>query len=193
MADEPSQPRQSFSESPDPGDAFRGRGSLDYMLRTTQQGQFQLNAMADAKANIIITVASIVFSLMLTRMQSGPWMWPMLTVCLFSGAAAVTAILTVLPADTNPAHAPKPGTDRFNLLFFGHFSQLSRNEFIDRIADATERDDGLYSTLCTDIHELGSLLARRKYRRLRMAYLFMIVGVLMGGAEAAAIAAMGLG
>jgi hypothetical protein len=186
MAEQASSPERhgSFSDSPNRGGEFRGRGSLDYLLRTTQQGQFQLNAMADAKANIIITVASIVFSLTLTRLGEGTWLFPQLTLCIASGAALVTAILAVLPADTSVSKAPAPTSSAFNLLFFGHFQQLTKEEFTAQIGKASQTDDSLYQTMCADVYGVGTLLAQRKYKRLRLAYLFMIAGVLVAGVSA---------
>ena len=45
------------------------RNTSDNMLRTAQQHHVHLSAMADTKANIIITVSSIVLTLSLGRLN----------------------------------------------------------------------------------------------------------------------------
>jgi hypothetical protein len=52
--------RPRFSEIP-------SRGTVDYALRTVQQGLTHFSAMADAKANILITVCALVFTVGLTQ------------------------------------------------------------------------------------------------------------------------------
>jgi hypothetical protein len=43
------------------------RGSVDYVLRTVQQGLVHFSVMADAEANILITVCALLFSVGLTQ------------------------------------------------------------------------------------------------------------------------------
>ncbi len=46
-------------------DAVKARSSVDYLVRTQQQLLMQQNAMADTKANIMITASSIVITISL--------------------------------------------------------------------------------------------------------------------------------
>ena len=50
-----------------PFDGVEERSTVDHLIRLVQQHHVQLSAMADTKANIIITVSSIVLTLVLGR------------------------------------------------------------------------------------------------------------------------------
>lgn len=162
---------------------FRSRSSLDYLLRTVQQTQIRHSGMADAKANMMITVSSIVFSITINQIGNQSYRWPLITLCVFSLGSLIAAILTVMPSGTRTSIAPKPGTPAFNLLFFGHFTSLSQDEFIDEIARVGHTDDTLYETICRDIYGAGTVLARRKYFRLRISYVCFLVGIFVTATE----------
>ncbi|MGH8121896.1 MAG: hypothetical protein ACREPT_03910, partial [Rudaea sp.] len=82
--------RELFADIPE-------RNTSDVMLRTAQQHHVALSAMADTKANIVITVSSIVLSLTLGRMGDNDLRLPVLTLSVFTLFALLLAILAVLP------------------------------------------------------------------------------------------------
>lgn len=144
-----------------------------------------MSAMADAKANMMITVSSVVFSITLSRMDASDLRWPLLTLCGFSLGSLIAAVLTVMPANTRSSSAPAPGSPLFNALFFGHFQQLDEETFMAEVARSSRTDDGLYRALLRDIYTHGKLLGARKYRRLRVSYGCFLTGVLVAGLELA--------
>lgn len=167
------------------GPRFRPRNSLDYLLRTVQQMQVQYSAMADVKANIMITVSSVVFSITLSRLDAEHLRWPLLTLCGFSLASLIAAILAVIPSATGGKQTPPPSSAPFNVLFFGHFNQLSQDDFVEAMARVTRDDEALYEALCRDIYGAGIALAQRKFRRLRISYTCFLVGVFVAALELA--------
>ena len=83
-----------------PAGPFQGipeRNTADNMLRTAQQHHVQLSSLADTKANIIITVSSIVMSLALGRLNDPKLMASAATLLVFTLLALILAILAVLP------------------------------------------------------------------------------------------------
>src|SRR5262245_17646342 len=80
----------------------QSRSSIDNALRTIQQGQTQLSAMADTKASIMITVCSITLTVGITRFESPILRWPLVLMTAGTLCSLLFAILAVLPAAAYP-------------------------------------------------------------------------------------------
>jgi hypothetical protein len=96
------------------------RNTGDVLLRTTQQHHVQLSVMADTKANILITVSSIILTLILGKMTDPHLRAAMATLAGFIFTALLLAVISVLPKYRPLRIAPgAPLPPNFNLLFFG--------------------------------------------------------------------------
>jgi hypothetical protein len=158
------------------------RNTGDVLLRTMQQHHVQLSVMADTKANIIITVSSIILTLVLGKMNDPNLRAAMMTLGGFIFAALLLAVISVLPKYRPLRVGPGqslPAT--FNLLFFGHFSELPRDRFLLAIADSLQADGSVYEAMARDVYGMGYYLAHYKYRFLRMSYLFFLGGFVFAG------------
>ncbi|HRQ63762.1 MAG TPA: DUF5706 domain-containing protein [Xanthomonadaceae bacterium] len=160
--------------------AIPERNTSDNILRTAQQIQVQLSMMADTKANIVITVSSIVLTLSLGRVNDPDLGVGAITLSLFTMLALLLAILAVVPKyrplrlrDHNrlPAH--------FNLLFFGHFAELSLDEYLDHMSRTLKPDGSIYQAQVKDLYGQGRYLSHHKYRYLRLSYVFFLSGFLL--------------
>src|SRR5436190_9564669 len=101
------------------------RNTGDVLLRTTQQHHVSLSVMADTKANILITVSSIILTLILGKMTDPHLRAAMATLAGFIFAALLLAVISVLPKYRPlriASGAPLP--PHFNLLFLRHVSGL---------------------------------------------------------------------
>jgi len=156
------------------------RNTSDNLLRTAQQHHVQLSAMADTKANIIITVSSIVLTLTLGRANDPSLRIAVLVLSAFTLLALLLAILAVLPK-YRPLHLSQTAElpPYFNLLFFGHFSELTRERFLAEVAKTLKPDGTIYATQAADLYSLGTYLSRHKYRYLRYSYLFFLTGFVL--------------
>lgn len=166
-------PHPSFASIPE-------RNTGDNLLRTAQQIQTQLSMMADTKANIIITVTSIVLTLSLGRLSDPDLRAGAVTLAVFSLLALLLAILAVLPKyrpiRLRRGEAPPP---HFNLLFFGHFAHLELEDFLERMSQALKADGSVYEAQVRDLYGQGRYLAQHKYPYLRLAYIFLLAGFLL--------------
>ena len=177
MSEEPRTPL-TYAQVPE-------RNTADNVLRTAQQHHVQLSVMADTKANIIITVSSIVLTLSLGRAADPELRVSVLILAGFTLVALLLAILAVLPkyrpirlnGETLPPH--------FNLLFFGHFAELPRERFLAEMNRVLMPDGTPYSTWAADLYALGVYLAHHKYRYLRYSYLFFLAGFVLACLEQA--------
>ncbi len=143
-----------------------------HLMRTAQLAQLQLSAMADTKASILMGATFVIFTITIGQSHNGDAPIPLL---ILGGAAffsAIFAVLAVLPM----TRGRKPGGNS-NLLFFGVFSQLREDEFIDEIVSRLHSEDSIYRTMARDIHQAGSVLQNKKYRMLAYAYRCFLVGL----------------
>ena len=159
------------------------RNTGDQILRTAQQHHVALSSMADTKANIIITVSSIVLTVSLGRVGDASLRPAVQTLAVFTLISLFFAILAVLPKHRAPRVEGDGSSPDFNLLFFGHFSTLPRERFLREIATAMRPDGSVYRTMANDLYSIGWYLARRKYRYLRYSYLFFLAGFVVACIE----------
>jgi len=155
------------------------RNTADVILRTTQQHHVALSTMADTKANIIITVSSIVLTLSLGRVDQPELRLGVLTLTVFTLLALLLAILAVLPKYRPLRLKTEELPPNFNLLFFGHFAELSRERYVAELARRLEPDGSIYAAIANDIYSLGTYLAHHKYRYLRLSYICFLTGFIV--------------
>lgn len=142
------------------------------MLVAAQASHVQYSAMADSKASILMGASFVVFSLTLGQMQSNEISLPMLVLGAFSFFATVLSVLAVLPEVGGKSKFGAP-----NLLFFGVFSRIKEDEFIDTLVDNMRSEEMVYRMMARDLHQNGSVLQRHKYRYLRYAYRTFLIGI----------------
>lgn len=144
-----------------------------HLVRTAQTQTLSLSSMADNKASILIGATFVVFSMSITNLFGGGATWAVLTLAATAFISSLFAVLAVIPS------VPKAPDDKrdFNYLFFGHYTALGTDEWIDDMLDKFETDETLFRTMLTDIHQGGQVLAAKKYRFLNYAYRTFVWGV----------------
>jgi hypothetical protein len=137
--------------------------------------------MADQKANIMITVASIVFSVTVANLDNEVMKWPLLFFAFGCTVSLLAAIFAIIPQTGYPK---KPGTNEidrdspmFNPLFFGHFAHIPIDEYKEDYAETLMTDDRIYDALAGDIYGIGTTLMNNKYKWLRRSYMAFLVGM----------------
>jgi len=157
------------------------RTAVDNILRVNHGNQMRLGLMADAKANIMITVASVVFSVAIANLDNELVKWPLLTFAFGCFFALLFAIFAIIPKTDYPKDVTGD-IDRkspfFNPLFFGHFAHLPIEEYKDDYAETLMTDDSIYDALAGDIYGQGKVLALRKYKFLKWSYMSFLFGMI---------------
>jgi len=143
-----------------------------HLMRTAQLAQLQLSAMADAKANILMGASFVIFAITIGQARRGTPPLPMLILGGAAFLAAIFAVLAVLPMTRSKRTSGRP-----NLLFFGTFSQMEEEAFIDEVTARLRTEDSIYRTMARDIHQAGTVLATKKYRMLGLAYRIFLAGL----------------
>jgi len=157
------------------------RTSVDNILRVNHGNQMRLGLMADQKANIMITVASIVFSITIANLDNEVMKWPLLTFAVGSFFSLLFAIFAIIPSTDYPTKKGSKEIDRdsplFNPLFFGHFAHLSIEEYKEDYAETLMTDDKVYDAMAGDIYGQGKVLALNKYKFLKWSYMCFLWGM----------------
>ena len=156
------------------------RTSVDNILRLNYSNQLRLTLMADTKANIMITVSSIVFSITLANINKDLLFYPLMILGLCSVIALVCAIIVIMPSiaypKTKSGHIDR-NSDLFNPLFFGHFAHIPIREYKEEYAKRLMTDEFIMDALTSDIYGIGRVIATNKFKYLRYSYVSFLVGL----------------
>lgn len=164
--------------------AARHDRGIETMFRTTSQNHIDLSSMADSKANILISVNSIIISivasLLIGKLDTNPQMIVptliLITVCL---STIIASILATRPKVTSGTFTQEDiEAKRVNLLFFGNFHGVRLEDYEQGVYSMMRDPDYLYSSLIRDIYFLGNVLGK-KYRYLRIAYNIFMYGLIV--------------
>lgn len=144
-----------------------------HLLRTAQQVQYQLSQMADQKANMVLAATFVIFTVSISQIHNMARPLPLFILGGAAFAAAFLAILAVLPSVSTPPRPEGPA----NILFFGSFTQLPEQEFIDRLLGILGEPKTVYEAFAHDIYQNGRVLAFKKYLYLGYAYRILLAGL----------------
>lgn len=156
---------------------------IETMFRVTSTNNQRLSDMADNKANILITVNSIILSviiaLLVRKLDSNEHLViPTFVLLAVSLSTMVVAILATRPYIPNGRYSQEDMHEKkVNLLFFGNFYRMDLKEYNEGMRTVMEDRDFLYGTLIKDVYSQGVVLGR-KYRLLRIAYSIFMFGLI---------------
>lgn len=157
---------------------------IETMFRVTIHNHLELSSMADSKANIMISVnsiiVSVVLSVLLRRLEEYPNMIiPTIILLAVNITTIVCSILAVRPKILrNKVPDVEMSNKKANLLFFGNFSSMSLDTYTLRMKEMMQEKDYLYENMINNIYFMGIVLGR-KYHWLRMAYNVFMYGFIM--------------
>lgn len=164
----------------------RPERGIDTLFRTTLNNHTQLSAIADSKANILLSVNSILISISLTAIipkldspSNAHLIIPTFILLIFSVVTIVYTILATKPkVSSNSITKQDIEQRKANILFFGNFHQLPLDDFNDAMNDLMKDRDYLYDTLIKDLYYLG-LVLNKKYRMLSISYTVFMYGIII--------------
>ena len=155
--------------------------AVDNILRLNLTNIVNMTLMADTKANIMITVSSIVFSVTVANMEHEKVAIPLSILGFFSTIALLCAIAVIMPRTGYPKVPGTKEIDRsspfFNPLFFGHFSYIPLEEFKQEYAKRLTLDSRTYDAIVGDIYGLGRVLATDKFKWLKRSFQSFLCGI----------------
>lgn len=157
---------------------------IETMFRLTSKNHLDLSSMADNKANIMISVNSIILSIVLTvlfrKLDEYPhFLIPTVILTVVCLATIVFSILATLPNVSKGKFTRDNIINKeTNLLFFGNFHGMKLPDYEWGMKQMMKDGDYLYTSLIRDIYFLGVVLGK-KYKMLRTSYTIFMFGFVL--------------
>jgi len=167
-------------------DKSGGRGK-ETLFRVTFRNQINHIQIADNKANMIITINSLIITVLIGLSGYGtitsgnlfnkvniiiPVTLIILT-CLLSVVFAIQAARPkIIKAKKNVQQEKR---DKSSLVFFGTISDKSLENYMSEMDELINSKQSIYNTMVIDIYNQGRVL-NRKYKLLSIAYLIFMYG-----------------
>jgi len=160
--------------------------TIDTLFRTTLRNHTSLSAIADRKANILLSVNAIIISICLSTLipkldspGNAHLIIPTFVLLIFSVATIIFAIQSTRPKLTSGQFTKAQVEKReVNLLFFGTFHQMPFEEYEEALKEIMKDKDYLHHALTKDLYSLGIVL-NKKYKFLRITYAIFTLGILL--------------
>lgn len=162
----------------------RPERGIETMFRLTSKNHIDISGMADSKANIMISINSIIISVLLgslmQKLDSNPHLIPPTIILLIVTLSSIVySVLSLRPNITSGKFSKEDiANQKTNLLFFGNFHKMTREDYHWGMNRLMENSSFLYSNLIDDIFFLGVVLAK-KYKYLRVAYNIFMYGIIV--------------
>jgi predicted metal-dependent HD superfamily phosphohydrolase len=157
---------------------------IETMFRITSSNNQRLSDMADNKAQLLITVNSIILSLIVSLLlrrldQNSFLIIPTFILLLVSLSCVVISILATRPSIPDGFFTDEDVQKKqVNLLFFGNFYKMSLQKYTDGMNSVMNDKEFLYGTLVKDVYSQGVVLGK-KYKLLRVAYNIFMFGLII--------------
>lgn len=157
---------------------------VETLFRTAANNHMQLSQMGDGKANILISINSIILSVMIsfviTRLDVNKHL--MIPTLMIIVVCVTTIVLSVLSTRPKISHG-RFTTEQIiskeaNLLFFGNFHNMPLAEYKSAVKEMMLDKEFLYESLIMDIYYVGKVLAR-KYKFTTWAYNVFMFGLVI--------------
>ena len=157
---------------------------ISSFFRVLSNNLNQQNMLADNKANIMISINTVVLSLVIGSSARNIEYWQNLfiPIIMFVITSLVTTVFAVLA--TRPTFVKGIITQddldnkKSTLFFFGNFTSLSLQDFEDSMLVILKDDEYLYRSILADFYGQGKVL-QRKYRLLTFSYNFFLIGLVL--------------
>ncbi len=157
------------------------------LYKVAYRNQITLIQIADNKANIIISINTMIISSIIAitgyglianeveydKMNIIPISIIVLS-CLISAILAIQAARPKLMRAKNT----EVSIEKSSLIFFGVIAKFSQAEYIEQMTNLISSDKEIYETMTIDLHNQGKILTR-KYALLNHAYRIFMFGFIL--------------
>lgn len=158
--------------------------SIATVFRIMAQNHSALSQMADSKANILISVNSIILSLLIgsliDKLQTDTQLQiPMGVIAIVCVTSIIFGILATRPNISSGTFSRDDiAHKRANLLFFGNFHGMSLQDYNWGMTEMLADKEYINNSMIKDNYFLGVVLAK-KYKYLRIAYNIFMYGLIL--------------
>ncbi|MFC2084439.1 Pycsar system effector family protein, partial [Bacteroidota bacterium] len=157
---------------------------IETMFRNVMRTHVEFSSMADSKANIMISVNTLLLGAIATilarKLDTNPHLViPTLVLSIVSLTTLIFGILVTRPTVTSGRFNKEDiEKKRANLLFFGNFHSMNLKDFTWGMKELMNNKDYLYGSMIKDFYYLGQVLGK-KYKYLRICYSIFMYGFIL--------------
>lgn len=157
---------------------------IETMFRNVMRTHVSFSAMADNKANIMISVNTLIITAVIAvlarKLDSNPHLIiPTAILTIFSLTTLIFAVLVTRPKITDGRFTKEDiENKKANLLFFGNFFNVSLEDFNWGMQEMMNDRDYLYESMVKDFYFLGQVLGQ-KYKYLRICHTIFMYGLIL--------------
>ena len=156
------------------------RQQLDHMLRETRIHLISFSQMADTKANILLSISSVLLSISLTKVSDPRFMGALVVLVGFLLITIFLALMTVIPrvqSFRRKKHSVNDPT--YSPLYFGDYVDIPYDEYVQNLEEVMNDSNRTYETMVKEIYYSGIYLVKNKYRYIRLGYIFFFPGLIV--------------
>lgn len=163
--------------------SMKSERGVETMFRNTLRTHVEFSGMADNKANIMISINTLIIGAVVTvlvrKLDANPQLIiPTIMLLLVSLICIVYAVIVTRPQVTSGKFTKEQIQKKeANLLFFGNFHKMGLGDFDWGMKEMMNDKDYLYSMMIKDIYFLGQTLGV-KYKRLWLCYTIFMYGLI---------------
>jgi hypothetical protein len=158
---------------------------VETMFRTSYRTHIDMSGLADNKANIMISINGIIMSVIIAsispKIDANQWLLVPTAVLLIG--CLISMIFAILAARPRVSSQQVTLADvrhkRANILFFGNFVNLPKQDYVQGMTELIDNPDSLYNSMIQDIYSLGGVLYH-KFRYLRISYAVFMASLIVG-------------
>ena len=156
------------------------RPQLDHLIRQTRHNLVAFSQMADTKAQILLSLSSVLLSLSLTQIHYPRLIMAIIGLDFFLLITIYLALLTVIGKVKVFNRRKHSVTDRdYSPLFFGNYGDVPYPEYVTHFAEILNDSDATYEIMVKDIYYSGVYLLTTKYKYMRLSYMFFFAGLIV--------------
>ncbi len=156
------------------------RQQLDHMLRETRIHLISFSQMADTKANILLSISSVLLSISLTKVSDPRFTGALAVLVGFLLITIFLALMTVIPRVESfrrkkySVHDPT-----YSPLYFGNYVDIPYDEYAKDLEEIMNDSDRTYEVMVREIYYAGVYLVKSKYKYIRLGYMFFFTGLIV--------------
>lgn len=160
------------------------------MIQTVHKSQSRLIVLADQKANALIGILTIIFTILFSNIQRLSELHLIGQIAFFCfilmevGGVAF-ALLVIFPKNIS-VKCPETIEQMSNPLFFGIYTHFKEQEYVTYLLNKLHTEVSASELLLTNYYQVGTIL-KKKYSQLKRAYMlaaggftFLLIGLMAG-------------
>ena len=156
------------------------RQQLDHMLRETRLHLVSFSQMADTKANILLSISSVLLSISLTKVSDTRFTGALMVLVGFMLVTIFLALMTVIPRLQGFRHKKHSVNDpTYSPLYFGDYADVPYDEYVQHFEEIMNDSNRTYETMVREIYYSGVYLVKNKYKYIRLGYMFFFTGLIV--------------